>query len=178
MMNSLDTILCLSHSAIYLPLQFSAKRFHFLLKSLLPIATMDSYYQFDAVLKILQHFRSIIDAYMVDFFVENLWQTIPNCWRMFLERTSFNELSNFINFTEPLRPLREPIPLSLLSLRACCQQFCISRDGVNIRPREILRQLAINNVEIDNSKQWSSYESEFLNASGQNRLLSVDLQYL
>ncbi|XP_017776266.1 PREDICTED: protein RRNAD1 [Nicrophorus vespilloides] len=69
----------------------------------------------------------ITDTYILDFFVEDVWEKLPKDWRTYLESLSLAELAQLIDATAAI-PKEECIPNSLLNVRESVLRCSLSRD--------------------------------------------------
>ncbi|XP_014204204.1 protein RRNAD1-like [Copidosoma floridanum] len=79
----------------------------------------------DRITRVLEIYGWMLDAYVVDFFQDNVWQKVPKCWTNFLDGASPEELGNWM-----LKESGSKLvwPLSLLALRAFIESVEIPRD--------------------------------------------------
>ncbi|XP_034244273.1 protein RRNAD1-like [Thrips palmi] len=81
-------------------------------------------------LKLIQHYKWLLDAFVLDFFTENHWGLLPLSWRETLHDTSLEELGSWISMTES--KCERVWPLSLLSLRASVKALSIPRSQLDL----------------------------------------------
>ncbi|XP_043198856.1 protein RRNAD1-like [Amphibalanus amphitrite] len=90
----------------------------------------------DDAVRFLQMYAHLTDAFILDFFVEDLWNSLPEQWRPILDSWSAETLSFFITLDQPgcdvnrCWPPGEPPPLSLLAFRASCRALSLPRRPV------------------------------------------------
>ncbi|XP_071445460.1 methyltransferase-like protein 25B [Hetaerina americana] len=75
---------------------------------------------------ILQSYSWLTDAYILDFFTEDLWERLPPSWQEVLNTVDLNELGWWLDFSNAPRCQR-PWPLSLLALRMAVRSISLPR---------------------------------------------------
>ncbi|KAL5004892.1 hypothetical protein ScPMuIL_018348 [Solemya velum] len=78
---------------------------------------------------ILREYTWLIDAYVSNFFVDDLWAKLPTSWQKAFYLMSTTEMADFLD-PHVLSP-RRVLPLSLLSYRTCMQNLALSRQCLN-----------------------------------------------
>ncbi|XP_001603138.1 protein RRNAD1 [Nasonia vitripennis] len=79
----------------------------------------------EQIFRALKIYGWMLDAYVVDFFEDDLWQKLPSVWRSFLDQLSPDELGRWILGESENKKVW---PLSLLALRRFIQVAEIGRD--------------------------------------------------
>ncbi|XP_046387278.1 methyltransferase-like protein 25B [Ischnura elegans] len=77
---------------------------------------------------ILRLYSWLIDAYILDFFVEDLWKKLPRSWRETMAGADFSEVGMWLSLSQAPR-YRSPWPLSLQALRVAVQSACLPRSS-------------------------------------------------
>lgn len=91
--------------------------------------------QLENCYELYKYFEWLTDAYVLDFYNEECWQKLPNCWQKDLECLDPMSISNILSFKEQLA-IKKVLPLSLLSLRRFVQHFDIPRQQRIYAPRK------------------------------------------
>lgn len=84
----------------------------------------------NSAVKFLDHYRSLLDTYVLDFFTEDLWSQLNPKWRAVLELLTPLELANFLSSGTPLKQ-RYVWPLSLQALRTTAFTYTLPRKSVS-----------------------------------------------
>lgn len=97
--------------------------------------------QHDLAIKVttfLSQYSHLSDSYIIEFFTENLWQTLPSSWQSVLKDLSFPQIADLL-LDATINDRRYPSvwPLSLLAFRATAHALAFPRD--NAHNRETLR---------------------------------------
>ena len=74
--------------------------------------------QVNSCLKLLRTYEWLINSFVLDFFYEKHWETLPRCWQEFLADLSPGELADWLDSDDSNHKLSSrPWPLSLLALK-------------------------------------------------------------
>lgn len=81
----------------------------------------------------LSQYNHLTDSYIIEFFTENLWQTLPSSWQSVLKDLSFPQIADLLlDTTSKDRRYPSVWPLSLLAFRATAHALAFPReDGHN-----------------------------------------------
>ncbi|XP_025077518.1 protein RRNAD1-like [Pomacea canaliculata] len=96
------------------------------------------------VLRIINEYRWIIEAYVSDFFVERHWDRLPLLWQQYLQNIEFSQLSCLLT-GKPWHcfpPFHRVCPLSLLALKVCIHRYSLDRHYVDVENPYVLSSLA------------------------------------
>ncbi|XP_012277028.1 protein RRNAD1 [Orussus abietinus] len=74
---------------------------------------------------VLRKYGWLLDSYVVDFYYEDLWQKLPEAWRIILEDVSPRELGTWISGEHQIERVW---PLTLLTLRQIVSILTLNRD--------------------------------------------------
>ncbi|XP_003743280.1 protein RRNAD1-like [Galendromus occidentalis] len=75
----------------------------------------------------LGEFQWLIDAFVLDFFLKNHWELVPETWTTVLEHISIPQIADFLNG----RPrFRKVSPLSFLCFLKLCKTLPLSRQSI------------------------------------------------
>ncbi|XP_012266253.2 methyltransferase-like protein 25B isoform X1 [Athalia rosae] len=78
---------------------------------------------------VLDIYGWLLDAYIVDFYKDDLWDRLPNSWKKFFENTTPEELGSWILNEHPRSSRKTRVwPLSLQALRHVIRLLEIDRD--------------------------------------------------
>ncbi|XP_067633009.1 methyltransferase-like protein 25B [Eurosta solidaginis] len=79
-------------------------------------------------LKIVRTYDWLINAYILDFYIDKHWEKLPKSWQLHLEHMPPEQLSALLNYNEqPARRHASVWPLTLLALHSLLRQLCIPR---------------------------------------------------
>ncbi|XP_036339318.1 protein RRNAD1 [Rhagoletis pomonella] len=79
-------------------------------------------------LQIVRQYDWLINAYILDFYVDNHWEKLPRSWQKHLEHVKPEELSTLLNFNEIAEQQHANVwPLALLALRCKLREVCVDR---------------------------------------------------
>ncbi|XP_053951634.1 methyltransferase-like protein 25B isoform X1 [Anastrepha ludens] len=79
-------------------------------------------------LQVVRQYDWLINAYVLDYYVDNHWEKLPRCWRSHLENVQLEELSTLLNFNDSAEQHHANVwPLTLLALRRLLQELCLPR---------------------------------------------------
>ncbi|GAB0090253.1 protein RRNAD1 [Sergentomyia squamirostris] len=84
----------------------------------------------DTLFFVLEQYKWLIDSYVLDFYVENHWQRLPQSWQATFTSGNFDirELSYLLGYEYGSKDQRRTVfPLSLLSLKSVSDILSISR---------------------------------------------------
>lgn len=106
--------------------------------------------------KVLEQCRFLSDMYMIDYFIEDLWNKLPKSWKKWCQqelntisddKTKIIGLVNYILRSKPKNKYspQEPEPLSLLSLRNLIENVCLKQGNPIQKPSEVLDFLNMKN---------------------------------
>lgn len=77
----------------------------------------------------LTQYNHLTDSYIIEFFTENLWQTLPTSWQSVLEELSFPQLADLLlDATSKDRRYPSVWPLSLLAFCATAHALAFPRE--------------------------------------------------
>ncbi|KAJ1521657.1 hypothetical protein ONE63_003303 [Megalurothrips usitatus] len=77
-------------------------------------------------LKLTQQYSWLLDAFILDFYTENHWESLPATWRHVLSQVSLEELGEWMAMKEG--STSRVWPLSLLALRSASKALSLSRE--------------------------------------------------
>ncbi|XP_073495609.1 methyltransferase-like protein 25B [Phyllobates terribilis] len=79
--------------------------------------------------RVLSVYGHIADSYIIEFFTDNLWETLPGCWRLVLSDLTAPELADLLLSKSNTRnaSYRSVWPLSLLALKVTAQTLSFQR---------------------------------------------------
>lgn len=130
------------------------------------------------VCSFLHSYSSLIEAYVLDYFVSNHWGQLPLLWQETAADLEPQDLGRFLNKEEPLIS-KQVYPLSLLAFRASAFALSFPRSAVGSpQPiKQFLKELfPVKTQPTDISCCWEPPEAEFLNKSGQHKNLVAALR--
>ncbi|KAK7886949.1 hypothetical protein WMY93_026570 [Mugilogobius chulae] len=80
----------------------------------------------------LSQFRHLSDSYIIEFFTEDLWQTLPSTWQSALKELSFPQIADLL-LDASCKDRRYPSvwPLSLLAFRATAHALAFPREDTH-----------------------------------------------
>ncbi|XP_072316482.1 methyltransferase-like protein 25B [Eucyclogobius newberryi] len=82
----------------------------------------------------LSQYRHLSDSYIIEFFTEDLWQTLPSSWQSTLKHLSFPQIADLLlDATCQDRRYPSVWPLSLLAFRATSHALAFPRKDTHIR---------------------------------------------
>ena len=88
--------------------------------------------QVNCCLELLRQYNWLINSFVLDFFNENHWQTLPRSWQEFLRDLSSEELAAWLdNDDSGLKPSSKPWPLSLMALKQSIRNLSLNRSPVS-----------------------------------------------
>jgi len=77
-------------------------------------------------LKLVQKFEWIVDAFVIEFFSQSIWEhQVPASWRFCLESCCPSDLANLLDYES--KSMTRVWPLQLLALRACVRRLAVPR---------------------------------------------------
>ncbi|XP_075419643.1 methyltransferase-like protein 25B isoform X2 [Tenrec ecaudatus] len=89
--------------------------------------------------RVLALYRSILDAYIIEFFTDNLWGTLPGSWQEALDRLSPPQLATLLlGMPAEGEVVRSVWPLTLLALKATACALAFTRTPGFQTPSEFL----------------------------------------
>ncbi|XP_045154424.1 methyltransferase-like protein 25B isoform X2 [Echinops telfairi] len=89
--------------------------------------------------RVLALYRSILDAYIIEFFTDNLWGTLPGSWQEALDRLSPPQLATLLlGMPAEGEAVRSVWPLTLLALKATACALAFTRTPGFQTPSEFL----------------------------------------
>ena len=85
----------------------------------------------NSCLKLLRNYEWLINSFVLDFFHENHWETLPRCWQEFLADLRPGELAEWLDtdYSAP-KASSKPWPLSLLALKQSINHLSLNRSPV------------------------------------------------
>lgn len=83
-------------------------------------------------LRVICMYSWLLDVYVLDFFVGNHWEKLPECWRESLDRLDPQDLGKLLTG----KRIREVMPLSLLSLLKTVDALSLSRKPMSGSPKK------------------------------------------
>nr|XP_020473010.1 protein RRNAD1 isoform X2 [Monopterus albus] len=95
----------------------------------------------------LSHYSHLSDSYIIEFFTEDLWHTLPSTWQPVLQDLSYPQIADLLlDATYGDRRYSSVWPLSLLAFRATAHALAFPREsrwergraGSSVRPEEFL----------------------------------------
>ncbi|XP_065093077.1 methyltransferase-like protein 25B [Ochlerotatus camptorhynchus] len=78
--------------------------------------------------KLISNYRWLIDAYVLDFYVDNHWDRLPPCWRSCFDELDVHKLKNLLIHDNPQTSDTHIWPLSILALRVLFRKYCLARN--------------------------------------------------
>ncbi|XP_050340929.1 methyltransferase-like protein 25B isoform X2 [Bactrocera neohumeralis] len=79
-------------------------------------------------LQILRLYDWLVNSYILDFYIDNHWNKLPESWRLHLEQLHPEELATLLNYNKFSKQKHAVWPLSLLALRHLLLQLSIPRN--------------------------------------------------
>ncbi|XP_044214279.1 protein RRNAD1 [Thunnus albacares] len=77
----------------------------------------------------LSHYSHVSNAYIIEFFTEDLWHTLPNTWQPVLQDLSYPQIADLLlDATHGDRRYPSVWPLSLLAFRATAHALAFPRE--------------------------------------------------
>uniref|UniRef100_A0A3Q1FLJ1 Methyltransferase like 25B n=1 Tax=Acanthochromis polyacanthus TaxID=80966 RepID=A0A3Q1FLJ1_9TELE len=77
----------------------------------------------------LSQYKHLSDSYIIEFFTEDLWQTLPSSWQAVLQELSYPQIADlFLDATNEDRRYPSVWPLSLLAFRATAHALAFPRE--------------------------------------------------
>lgn len=102
--------------------------------------------------RICSELKWLLDQYIIDFYVDELWKEIPSSWKI-LDRLTDVEWSRVMDENgEP--SLTIPLPLSIICLRSLLSKFSL----VNMNCRESLKEVEIDYDKVSGYQSLTVYE--------------------
>ncbi|XP_070768549.1 methyltransferase-like protein 25B [Enoplosus armatus] len=95
----------------------------------------------------LTQYRHVSDSYIIEFFTEDLWHTLPNTWQPVLQDLSYPQIADLLlDATHGDRRYPSVWPLSLLAFRATAHALAFPREcrrdrgraAGSVKPEEFL----------------------------------------
>ena len=87
--------------------------------------------QVNSCLKLLRTYEWLINSFVLDFFYEKHWETLPRCWQEFLADLSPGELADWLDSDDSNHKLSSrPWPLSLLALKQSINHLSLNRSPI------------------------------------------------
>lgn len=88
--------------------------------------------QVNSCLELLRQYEWLINSFVLDFFHENHWETLPSCWQEFLADLSPGELADWLDTNgSAQKSSSKPWPLSLLALKQSIKHLSLNRSPVS-----------------------------------------------
>jgi len=124
------------------------------------------HHQINQCLSLLQHYEWLINSFVLDFFNEGHWQTLPQSWQQFLENISPLELANWLDSETISQPSSDKVwPLSLLALKQTLKRLSLPRKPVTDL-REVAKYLRIKTN--DNEDRLWQFDPELMTGSSKH----------
>ncbi|XP_054721792.1 methyltransferase-like protein 25B [Uloborus diversus] len=124
----------------------------------------------------LKHSSILTEAYILDFFVENLWSKLPLSWQDTLKDFEPCDLVALLSHEEKNSRYGKPLPLSLLAFRACAFGFSLPRKSMqSLKPIEnFLKKNCSLKAEASDASSlgdvsWDTLKDEFEEKSLQHK---------
>uniref|UniRef100_A0A3P8RWW8 Methyltransferase like 25B n=1 Tax=Amphiprion percula TaxID=161767 RepID=A0A3P8RWW8_AMPPE len=77
----------------------------------------------------LSQYRHLSESYIIEFFTEDLWHTLPSSWQAVLQELSYPQIADlFLDATNEDRRYPSVWPLSLLAFRATAHALAFPRE--------------------------------------------------
>ncbi|XP_075168374.1 methyltransferase-like protein 25B [Haematobia irritans] len=86
----------------------------------------------DSSLQIIREYDWLINAYVLDFYVDNHWEKLPKAWTLHFENLPPEQLCYLLD--DGSSSSKCTWPLSILALKAAMQKLCIERRRSNSVP--------------------------------------------
>jgi len=115
--------------------------------------------QLSDCLQLLEHYKWLINSFVLDFFIDSHWKHLPSSWKDVLTNITPHDLANWLDHKE-IPKYKEPWPLSLLALKQTIKHLSLDR-----RPVENLNSVKTFLKIPENTNSWE-FESELLSESG------------
>jgi len=115
--------------------------------------------QLSDCLQLLEHYKWLINSFVLDFFIDSHWKHLPSSWKDVLTNITPYDLANWLDHKE-IPKYKEPWPLSLLALKQTIKHLSLDR-----RPVENLNSVKTFLKIPENTNSWE-FESELLSESG------------
>lgn len=88
-------------------------------------------FKINACLEVVQLFQPLLDSYFLDFYVNNLWDTLPSSWQQ-LECLDLEKFSGLLvvesDGTKIVSDYVCILPLSILALKVLSKPVCVPRN--------------------------------------------------
>ncbi|EFN60617.1 UPF0431 protein C1orf66-like protein [Camponotus floridanus] len=108
------------------------------------------------IFNVLDIYGWLLDSYVVDFFQEQLWEKLPNSWKIFLQTVSPEEFGKWLANDISCKRVW---PLSLLALRQITKDLQLDRDhrndGSTLRCRAKKFECNSENFIVENKNERS-----------------------
>ena len=118
----------------------------------------------DSSLKLLEHYEWLINSFVLDFFHEGHWQTLPYSWQTFLENISPSQLADWLDSDSDCENETQPWPLSLLALKQSIKHLSLDRHPVkDLRNVAKFMKMEFN----DNSNGWK-FDPEIMSGASKH----------
>jgi len=87
--------------------------------------------QLQYCLRLLEHYEWLINSFVLDFFLDNHWGSLPTCWRLALGSVSPKDLARWLDSNHQHGyDSTNPWPLSLLALKVTIKSVSLERRPV------------------------------------------------
>lgn len=128
-------------------------------------------------LKLLEHFEWLINSFVLDFFLEDHWESLPSSWRSILATISPSELADWLDPCQTVSKTKV-WPLSLLAFKEIVGRLSLERRPVkNLENvRDFLGSSSLNVTNSPSSEGYVNgpctpplsweFESELLSEAG------------
>ena len=94
-------------------------------------------YLIEQCLKLVQKYDWIVDAFVIEFFSQNIWESqVPATWRSSFESCRPSDLANLLDYEK--KTLTRVWPLEILALRAAVRHLAVPRKPIT---KAYLKQL-------------------------------------
>lgn len=109
-------------------------------------------------LGLLHQYQWFVDSYVLDFFVDNHWDRLPQSWQQWLQASNTIDLAKWLTVGQPLQT-SSIAPLSLLSLRKAQEMLSLQRTPLD-DPIPIAEFLNLDPSDV-HSNSWNTFQDEF-----------------
>ena len=78
---------------------------------------------------ILDHYKWLIDLYVLDFFVDNHWAKISQIWKNFIDDLTAEDLAYLLDLEGKIQPRFKKVwPLEILALKSSIKAYSLQRE--------------------------------------------------
>ncbi|XP_019537357.3 methyltransferase-like protein 25B [Aedes albopictus] len=89
-------------------------------------------YKLQDSIKVISNYSWLIDAYVLDFYVANHWDRLPNSWKLCFDGVDIRKLKALLSDETTGKEAETHLwPLSVLALRVLFRKYCLARQLPN-----------------------------------------------